>query len=46
MAVFGPTGACGAALYMGTCSGHGTGTGSSHHPGWVEEYLVGVHTPH
>ena len=22
-----------AALYMGTCSGHGTGSGSSHHPG-------------
>ena len=23
----------GAALYMGTCSGHGVGSGSSHHPG-------------
>ena len=23
----------GAALYMGTCSGHGCGCGSSHHPG-------------
>ena len=22
-----------AAIYMGTCSGHGTGTGASHHPG-------------
>ena len=25
--------AIGAALFKGNCSGHGTGSGSSHHPG-------------
>ena len=45
MAVFGPTGACGAALYMGTCSGHGTGTGSSHHPGLGGGILGGCPHP-
>lgn len=38
-------GASGAALYAGTCTGHGTGTGSSHHPGLGGGVLPGPPCP-
>ena len=34
-----------AALYMGSCSGHGTGSGSTHHPGLGGKIMKGCTIP-
>ena len=40
------TGAMGCALFSGSCTGHGAGTGSSHHPGLGGGVLKGSPCPH
>ena len=40
------TGAMGCALFAGSCTGHGAGTGSSHHPGLGGGVLKGSPCPH
>ena len=40
------SGALGCALFSGSCTGHGAGTGSSHHPGLGGGVLKGSPCPH
>ena len=40
------SGALGCALFSGSCTGHGAGTGSSHHPGLGGGVVNGSPCPH